>query len=65
MSLSLFWWRLTLGEARVRFRRSEANFFLVAALAAQRPLSWASERARSSDLRLVRFQKERPGLRRA
>ena len=45
MSLSLFWWRLTLGDASVRFRRSDANSDQVAGSAAHRPLSWASERA--------------------
>ena len=45
MSLAIFWWRLTLGDASVRFRRSDANSDQVAGLAAHRPLSWASERA--------------------
>ena len=44
-SLSLFWSRLTLGDASVRFRRSEANSGRVAGLEAHRPMSWASERA--------------------
>ena len=44
-SLSLFWSRLTPGDASVRFRRSEANSGRVAGLEAHRPMSWASERA--------------------
>ena len=43
-SLATFWCRLTLGDASVRFRRSDANSDRVVGLAAQRPLSWASER---------------------
>ena len=40
-SLSTFWWRLTLGDASVRFSRSEAYSALISGLAAQSPLSWA------------------------
>ena len=36
-SLSLFWWRLTLGDASVRFSRSDANSALAASLAAHKP----------------------------
>ena len=45
-SLSDFWCRLTLGEARVRFKRSGANSVRVSGAAVQRLLSWASERAK-------------------
>ena len=44
-SLSLFWWRLTLGDASVRFSRSDANSDLATSLAAHKPLSWASDLA--------------------
>ena len=37
-SLSLFWWRLTLGDARVRLSRSGATSDQFAGLGAQRPL---------------------------
>ena len=44
-SLPLFWCRLTLGLASVRFSRSVAKAAFTAPLAAQRPLSWASDAA--------------------
>ena len=49
-SLPLFCERLTAGLASVRFSRSEANCRFVSASVAQRPLSWASERATMSRL---------------
>ena len=44
-SFATFCCQLTLGDASVRLRRSDANRSRVAALAAHRPLSWVSERA--------------------
>ena len=44
-SFALFWCRLTLGLASVRFSKSVANVALTFELAAHNPLSWASDAA--------------------
>ena len=54
-SLATFWCRLTLGDASVRFRRPDANSARVAGFAAQRPLSWASERAMMCSMSVSRM----------
>ena len=60
-SLALLRCQFTVGPARVRFRRSDANAAFAPADAAHRPLSWASEVATMCSMSVSRvLPKQRP-----